>query len=81
MLLGDFNDIAYGSEKKGGGALPLAKMNRFVENIERCRLMDLAFCGTKFTWKGPRYHGGITSIIGWIGLSVTTCGGCVSLMQ
>lgn len=49
LLIGDFNDIAYGHEKKGGGPLPLVKMKKFVDNIERCKLMDIGSFGTKFT--------------------------------
>lgn len=58
LLAGDFNDIASASEKKGGGVIPYAKIAKFVENINKCQLMDLGTVGTKFTWKGPLFHNG-----------------------
>jgi hypothetical protein len=50
LLAGDFNDIAGPFEKKGG-ARPLLRINS-------CNLMDLGFVGSKYTWRGPMFHGG-----------------------
>ncbi|MCI32166.1 hypothetical protein A2U01_0053378, partial [Trifolium medium] len=58
MLAGDFNDIACSAEKKGGVAASARKCNIFVERINSCHLLDLGYVGTKFTWRGPLYHGG-----------------------
>jgi hypothetical protein len=58
MLAGDFNDIACPSEKKGGVRALIRKCNTFVERINACKLIDLGFEGTKFTWRGPIFRGG-----------------------
>lgn len=58
MLAGDFNDIACAAEKKGGATVCMRKCNRFVERINACKLLDLSGVGSKFTWRGPIYHGG-----------------------
>jgi hypothetical protein len=58
MLAGDFNDIASEEEKKGGAVVSIRKCNIFKNRINDCNLMDLGAVGSKFTWRGPIYHGG-----------------------
>jgi hypothetical protein len=58
MLAGDFNDIACAAEKKGGAPISIRKCNKFKERMDMCHLMDLGAIGSKFTWRGPIYHGG-----------------------
>lgn len=55
LLVGDFNDIAYASEKKGGGGIPYAKIATFVQRINACQLIDLGDVGTRFTWRRALY--------------------------
>jgi hypothetical protein len=58
LLAGDFNDISSEDEKKGGAAVSLRKCNTFKKRIEDCNLMDLGSVGSKYTWRGPIFHGG-----------------------
>lgn len=58
MLAGDFNDIACAAEKKGWAPISIRKYNKFKERMDMCHLMDLGAIGSKFTWRGPIYHGG-----------------------
>lgn len=53
MLAGDFNDIKDPSEQKGGALVNEGKCRRFLDNINRCKLIDLGAEGPKFTWRGP----------------------------
>jgi hypothetical protein len=58
LLAGDFNDIACMEEKKGGVSASLRKCNKFRERISACSLLDMGAMGSKFTWRGPMFHGG-----------------------
>ena len=51
VVLGDFNEILYPSEKEGGMARPLGMMREFRECLMDCRLEDLGYKGDLFTWK------------------------------
>ncbi|XP_028799533.1 uncharacterized protein LOC114754857 [Neltuma alba] len=53
LLAGDFNDIKCEEEQRGGRLPNQAKLKRFRDNIEDCRLVDLNSKGPKFTWRGP----------------------------
>ncbi|XLR40135.1 hypothetical protein S83_024842 [Arachis hypogaea] len=57
MLVGDFNEIAYVSEKKGDSRSDLNACQMFKNWINDCSLIDLSFVGTKFTWRGPQWEG------------------------
>jgi hypothetical protein len=57
MIAGDFNDIASQEEKKGGAPASARKCNNFLDNINKCKLMDTGSVGTKFTWRGPLVQG------------------------
>ncbi|KAK2427531.1 hypothetical protein QL285_026105 [Trifolium repens] len=59
MLAGDFNEIVYPSEKKGGLNASSKKCCKFINRINSCNLLDLGFVGSKFTWRGPIFHGGM----------------------
>jgi hypothetical protein len=58
LVGGDFNDIAMAAEKKGGAPASIRKCNTFKDRINACSLMDLGGVGSKFTWRGPIFHGG-----------------------
>jgi exonuclease III len=51
LCAGDFNEILYSHEKRGG--LPRAQnlMGRFRSALADCGLRDLGFVGDKFTWR------------------------------
>ncbi|XP_058746996.1 uncharacterized protein LOC131619982 [Vicia villosa] len=58
LVAGDFNDIAFANEKKGGGLASAKKCGIFRDNMDMCNLSDLGANGPRFTWRGPIYHGG-----------------------
>jgi hypothetical protein len=58
LVAGDFNDILYATEKKGGAVASLRKCNLFRDRINNCQLLDLGAIGSKFTWRGPIYNNG-----------------------
>lgn len=52
--IGDFNEYK-GLEDKQGGVSPIVKtMSDFNNCCINCILMDLSFCGPKFTWKNGK---------------------------
>lgn len=50
LILGDFNEIVVGSEKKGGIARPSNMMESFRNCIEDCGLQEVYMLGDPFTW-------------------------------
>ncbi|MCH79376.1 endonuclease/exonuclease/phosphatase family protein [Trifolium medium] len=58
LLAGDFNDIACAAGKKGGAPVSIRRCNLFKDRINACNLLDLGAVGSKYTWRGPIYHGG-----------------------
>ncbi|XP_057756534.1 uncharacterized protein LOC130975820 [Arachis stenosperma] len=70
LMIGDFNDIAEQSEKKGGGNDTHA-CRRFRGWIDKCNLIDVGYSGSRFTWKGGIREGQERVIKGWIELYVT----------
>ncbi|XP_015935726.1 uncharacterized protein LOC107461695 [Arachis duranensis] len=57
LLAGEFNEIIHPLEKKGGGRSDAHACRKFRNWINNCSLMDLRFCGSKFTWRGPKWEG------------------------
>ena len=49
LLMGDFNEIVFPSEVKGG-LFSLNSTDKFSEIIEKCRLIDLGATGSLYTW-------------------------------
>lgn len=41
LVAGDFNDIAFANEKKGGALASMQKCKTFRDNMEVCNLEDL----------------------------------------
>lgn len=58
MLAGDFNEISYPTEKKGGVSASAKRCETFCERMKMCMLNDLVSHGPKFTWRGHVFHGG-----------------------
>ena len=50
VCIGDFNEIMHAKEKIGGGARPEGQMRCFRETINRCRLRDMGYVGSNYTW-------------------------------
>lgn len=53
-VIGDFNDMMYEDEKRGGNKQPHYLLTGFTETLELCQLRDLGFVGEKFTWEKSR---------------------------
>ncbi|XP_052485155.1 uncharacterized protein LOC128040446 [Gossypium raimondii] len=51
LVCGDFNEILYNFEKKGGLLREERRMETFRKALEDCRLVDLGFSGRRFTWE------------------------------
>ncbi|XP_042983163.1 uncharacterized protein LOC122312584 [Carya illinoinensis] len=54
LIMGDFNEILYQHEKKGGKPRPARQLLEFRDVLEECSLRDLGFSGPKFTWCNRR---------------------------
>lgn len=53
LVVGNFNDIAYSREKKGGVSASYRKCNIFKDRIEKYSLIDICSVGDKFAWQWP----------------------------
>ncbi|KAK5794296.1 hypothetical protein PVK06_035516 [Gossypium arboreum] len=51
FIYGDFNEIMYGSEKKGGLPSDERRMNLFRRTLEDCQLSDIGYSGRWFIWE------------------------------
>jgi hypothetical protein len=51
VLIGDFNEILYATEKEGGNPRPVHFMQAFREALSDCNLNDMDFSGDPFTWR------------------------------
>lgn len=51
LVCGDFNEIMYGFEKKGGLPRDERRMELFRKTLEDCHLYDVGFMGRWFTWE------------------------------
>ncbi|KAM7514177.1 hypothetical protein LguiA_003760 [Lonicera macranthoides] len=53
----DLNDMVTSSEKIGGGEFNYQRVAKFNSMMNECRLIDLGWNGTSFTWMGKRRGG------------------------
>ncbi|XP_019200076.1 PREDICTED: uncharacterized protein LOC109193678 [Ipomoea nil] len=51
VIIGDFNDLLYQYEKRGGNPHPEALLRGFGETIDECGLAQLPMQGYPFTWE------------------------------
>ncbi|KAA3486785.1 reverse transcriptase [Gossypium australe] len=51
LVAGDFNEIMYSFEKRGGLPRDQNKMEVFRDTLEECHLMDIGYSGAWFTWE------------------------------
>lgn len=56
LLGGDFNEIIRTNEKLGGQGFCPSRDNKFFHCLNYCRMLDLGFSGSKFTWTTLRRH-------------------------
>lgn len=54
VCLGDFNEILFNSEKRGGNVRRESRMADFRECLERNGLYDLGFFGNQYTWSNQQ---------------------------
>lgn len=57
MVAGDVNDMASSLEKLEGGKFNFHRATIFISRINECRLIDLGWNGSPFTWMGKRRGG------------------------
>lgn len=55
MVVGDFNEIMYSFEKKGGRLRNEQNMARFRAVLVDCDLLDIGFSGSWFTWEKGKH--------------------------
>ncbi|KAM7506987.1 hypothetical protein LguiA_017440 [Lonicera macranthoides] len=58
LVAADFSDLTPSSQKIGSGTFNFPIAQIFTANIKTCRLLDLGFNGTPFTWSG-KCNGGV----------------------
>ncbi|KAF2297400.1 hypothetical protein GH714_023119 [Hevea brasiliensis] len=51
VVLGDFNDLLWLEDKRGGVYHPQSLMQGFRDTVARCLLNDIPLLGFQFTWK------------------------------
>ncbi|XP_051204973.1 uncharacterized protein [Lolium perenne] len=54
VVIGDFNEILFSTEKEGGNSRPDHFMQAFRDALSDCNLHDLGFLGDPFTWHRGR---------------------------
>ncbi|XP_061370265.1 uncharacterized protein LOC133312983 [Gastrolobium bilobum] len=55
LVAGDLNEITSANEKRGGAPIDVNRCKEFGVVIEDCKLLDMGFSGSRFTWKGPKF--------------------------
>jgi len=60
MCAGDFNEVVMQEENEGSNLRRESQMTGFREALEVCRLGDLGFSGSPFTWSNRRSDGTFT---------------------
>lgn len=51
IVMGDFNEIMFNTEKEGGKPCPPGMIRAFRECLDDCELHDMGAAGDKFTWR------------------------------
>lgn len=54
LVGGDFNEILYDSEERGGISRNVNQMSAFAEVLYDSGLQDMSFVGDQFTWSNRR---------------------------
>lgn len=51
LIMGDFNEILYNSEKEGGRPRTQRQLQAFHDALSECELNDMGFTGDIYTWR------------------------------
>lgn len=54
VIAGDFNEVLMGEDKFGGRTVNIGRALRFQDCVDSCRMIDIGFSGTQFTWSNHR---------------------------
>lgn len=54
VIAGDFNEVLMGEDKFGGRTGNISRALRFQDCLDNCRMIDIGFSGTQFTWSNHR---------------------------
>ncbi|XP_075660821.1 uncharacterized protein LOC142630676 [Castanea sativa] len=54
VVAGDFNEVLMGEDKYGGRPVNISRALHFQECLDTCRLIDIGFSGSRFTWSNHR---------------------------
>lgn len=67
LVIGDFNEVTCQNEKFGGRRINYRKVNMYVNAMNYCKLIDLGYNGSKFTWTNKRRNNPILERLdrGW----------------
>ncbi|XP_070027616.1 uncharacterized protein [Nicotiana sylvestris] len=57
LIGGDFNEILEAKERFGGLPINNRRTDNFANFINTCKLVDLGFQGSRYTWTNKRRHG------------------------
>ncbi|XP_061346816.1 uncharacterized protein LOC133292429 [Gastrolobium bilobum] len=52
---GDFNEIAFTHENKGGVMADSSRCAKFASVLDECKVTDMGCDGSPFTWQGPKW--------------------------
>ena len=55
LCMGDFNDILFIEEKRGGRVSSHGQVQAFKDVLDVCGFVDLGFTSPEFTWQGNRH--------------------------
>ena len=54
VMAGDFNEVLMGEDKLRGRSVNISRALRFQDCLDSCRMIDIGFFGTRFTWSNQR---------------------------
>lgn len=54
MIAGDFNEVLIGEDKFIGRPVNVSRALHFQECLDACRMINIGFSGTRFTWSNHR---------------------------
>ncbi|XP_075079762.1 uncharacterized protein LOC142165010 [Nicotiana tabacum] len=60
---GDINEVLKARDKFGGNPINPSRSNMFWNCINECKLLDLGYKGSKFTWSNKRYNNRVSLIL------------------
>lgn len=64
LVLGDFNQVLYASDKKGGRPVSSSRTRSLAHMVGTCGLVDFGFTSSKYTWSNMR--SGLANVQEWL---------------